>query len=142
MSKFREIERKKIIVSAMRAKNINPNLIIPPAKIEEYYRKHKELFSQQGAGQAADDHDSGARRCGAARRRRSMAEEIRGKLVAGADFDRMAQMYSEDSTRDLGGDWGWIEDKTLAPELCEGRLQSAGPARSAESSRSAAIFTF
>ena len=25
----------------------------------------------------------------------------------------MAQMYSEDSTRDLGGDWGWIDDKTL-----------------------------
>ena len=29
----------------------------------------------------------------------------------------MAQIYSEDSTRDLGGDWGWIERKTLAPEL-------------------------
>jgi parvulin-like peptidyl-prolyl isomerase len=31
----------------------------------------------------------------------------------------MAQMYSEDSTRDLGGDWGWIERKTLAPQLEE-----------------------
>ena len=29
----------------------------------------------------------------------------------------MAQMYSEDSTRDLGGDWGWIDDKTLAAPL-------------------------
>ena len=29
----------------------------------------------------------------------------------------MAHIYSEDSTRDLGGDWGWIERKTLAPEL-------------------------
>jgi parvulin-like peptidyl-prolyl isomerase len=31
----------------------------------------------------------------------------------------MAQMYSEDSTRDLGGDWGWIERKTLAGPLEE-----------------------
>ena len=31
----------------------------------------------------------------------------------------MAQMYSEDSTRDLGGDWGWIDDKTLSPELSQ-----------------------
>ena len=29
----------------------------------------------------------------------------------------MAQMYSEDATRDTGGDWGWIERKTLAPPL-------------------------
>jgi parvulin-like peptidyl-prolyl isomerase len=29
----------------------------------------------------------------------------------------MAQMYSEDSTRDSGGDWGWIEKGTLAEPL-------------------------
>jgi parvulin-like peptidyl-prolyl isomerase len=46
-------------------------------------------------------------------------EEIRAKLITGADFDKMAQMYSEDSTRDLGGDWGWIDDKTLSPELSQ-----------------------
>jgi parvulin-like peptidyl-prolyl isomerase len=46
-----------------------------------------------------------------------MAEEILGKLANGAEFDRMAQIYSEDSTRDLGGDWGWIERKTLAAPL-------------------------
>src|SRR5437667_9679070 len=48
---------------------------------------------------------------------KAMAEEILGKLVNGAEFDRMAQIYSEDSTRDLGGDWGWIERKTLAAPL-------------------------
>ena len=31
----------------------------------------------------------------------------------------MAQMYSEDSTRDLGGDWGWIDDKTLSAPLSQ-----------------------
>jgi parvulin-like peptidyl-prolyl isomerase len=46
-----------------------------------------------------------------------MAEEILGKLANGAEFDRMAQIYSEDSSRDLGGDWGWIERKTLAAPL-------------------------
>jgi parvulin-like peptidyl-prolyl isomerase len=46
-----------------------------------------------------------------------MAEEILGKLANGGEFDRIAQIYSEDSSRDLGGDWGWIERKTLAPPL-------------------------
>ena len=48
-----------------------------------------------------------------------MADEIRAKLITGADFDKMAQMNSEDSTRDLGGDWGWIDDKTLSAPLSE-----------------------
>ena len=54
---------------------------------------------------------------GNAAAQKAMAEEILGKLASGADFARMAQMYSEDSTRDQGGDWGWIERKILAPEL-------------------------
>jgi peptidyl-prolyl cis-trans isomerase SurA len=48
---------------------------------------------------------------------KAIAEEILGKLADGAPFDRMAQMYSEDATRDSGGDWGWVERKTLAPQL-------------------------
>ena len=46
-----------------------------------------------------------------------MVEEIRGKLADGADFAGMAQMYSEDSTAEIGGDWGWIDRKTLNQEL-------------------------
>jgi parvulin-like peptidyl-prolyl isomerase len=46
-----------------------------------------------------------------------MTEEVLGKLASGAEFERMAQIYSEDSTRDVGGDWGWIERKTLAAPL-------------------------
>jgi parvulin-like peptidyl-prolyl isomerase len=48
---------------------------------------------------------------------KAMAEEILGKLVNGAEFDRMAQIYSEDSTRDLGGDWGWVDRGTLTAPL-------------------------
>ena len=34
-----------------------------------------------------------------------------------AEFERMAQIYSEDSTRDLGGDWGWVDRGTLTAPL-------------------------
>ena len=40
-----------------------------------------------------------------------------GQAGYGAEFERMAQIYSEDGTRDLGGDWGWIDRGTLAPPL-------------------------
>jgi parvulin-like peptidyl-prolyl isomerase len=119
MSKFRDIERQKIIVQAMRSKNVKSDLLIPPGKIEEYYQKHKELFSTKAQVKLRMIMIPGRPDEGSGIAQRSMADEIRAKLITGADFDRMAQMYSEDSTRDLGGDWGWIDDKTLSAPLSE-----------------------
>lgn len=116
LSKFRDLERQKIIVQAMRAKNVKSDLMIPPAKIEEYYRAHRELFSSKAQVKLRMIMIPGHPDNGGTAQK-SMANEIRAKLITGADFDKMAQMYSEDSTRDLGGDWGWIDDKTLSPEL-------------------------
>ena len=45
------------------------------------------------------------------------SDEIFTKLQHGAEFERMAQLYSEDSTRENGGDWGWVDRKTLAAPL-------------------------
>jgi parvulin-like peptidyl-prolyl isomerase len=119
MSKFRDLERDKIIVQAMRSKNVKSNLLIPPAKVEEYYRQHKELFSNKAQVKLRMIMIPGRTDSGGVGAQKSMAEEIRGKLITGADFDKMAQMYSEDSTRDLGGDWGWIDDKTLSKPLSD-----------------------
>jgi len=117
MSKFRDMERQKIIVQAMRAKNVKSNLLVPPAKVEEYYRQHKDQFSNKAQVKLRMIMIPGHADNGGSTAQKSMADEIRAKLITGADFDKMAQMYSEDSTRDLGGDWGWIDDKTLSPEL-------------------------
>jgi len=117
MTKFRDMERQKIIVQAMRAKNVKSNLLVPPAKVKEYYRQHKDQFSNKAQVKLRMIMIPGHADSGGSTTQKSMADEIRAKLITGADFDKMAQMYSEDSTRDLGGDWGWIDDKTLSPEL-------------------------
>ncbi|MEO6970520.1 MAG: SurA N-terminal domain-containing protein, partial [Chthoniobacterales bacterium] len=107
MTKFRDMERQKIIVQAMRAKNVKSNLLVPPAKIEEYYRQHKDQFSNKAQVKLRMIMIPGHADSGGGTAQKSMADEIRAKLITGADFDKMAQMYSEDSTRELGGDWGW-----------------------------------
>ena len=48
---------------------------------------------------------------------RKMIEEIRQKVLAGADFGKLAQMYSEDNSQESQGDWGWIDRKTLNESL-------------------------
>ncbi|MGI9088746.1 MAG: peptidylprolyl isomerase [Chthoniobacterales bacterium] len=117
LSQFKKDEFEKIIVSAMRGKNVKPQTIASPAKIEEFYRKHRDLFTSKEEVKLRMIMVPSKASEGNAASQKAMAEEILGKLASGADFSRMAQMYSEDSTRDLGGDWGWIGPKTLAPEL-------------------------
>jgi parvulin-like peptidyl-prolyl isomerase len=117
LTEFRKSEFDKIVVAAMRGKNVKPSTIASPVKVQEYYRTHREEFTSKEEVKIRMIMIPSRTVEGNAASQKAMAEEILGKLAGGADFARIAQMYSEDSTRDLGGDWGWIERKTLAPPL-------------------------
>src|SRR5205814_846579 len=106
-----------IMVSAMRSHNVKTNSIISPTKIEDYYRKHHEEFTSKEQIKLRMIMIPGQKDTASAPAQKALAEEVLGKLAGGAEFDRTAQIYSEDSSRDLGGDWGWIERKTLAAPL-------------------------
>lgn len=117
LGEFKKMESEKMIVQAMRARNVKLNVVASPAKVDEYYKAHREDFTSKEQIKLRlimiPSHSSD----GNAAAQKAMADEIHGKLVNGAEFDRMAQIYSEDSTRERGGDWGWIERKTLAGPL-------------------------
>jgi parvulin-like peptidyl-prolyl isomerase len=117
LTEFKKQEKDRIIVQAMRSKNVKLATVIPPAKITEYYAKHRAEFTAKEQVKLRMIMIPTHAAEGNAAAQKAIAEEILGKLADGAPFDRMAQIYSEDSTRDLGGDWGWIERKTLAEPL-------------------------
>lgn len=120
LSRFREIEREKIIVQAMRQRAVRSDFIISPDKIEGFYRKNVAEYSTPEEIRLSmivlrpEDGGTGEDPVEA---KRAMAKEIRTKLADGADFPGMAQMYSDDTTSELGGDWGWIDRKTLTADL-------------------------
>jgi len=117
LTEFKKHEKESIIVQAMRSKNVKPVTVIPPARIAEYYGKHQAEFTAKEQVKLRIIMIPTHAAEGNAAAQKAIAEEILGKLADGAPFDRMAQIYSEDSTRDVGGDWGWIERKTLAAPL-------------------------
>lgn len=118
LTRFREIEREKIIVQAMRQAKVTDNFVISPKQIQAFYDKNKPAYSlpeqvklRMLVLREGTDDIVGTNK-------RQTAEEIRQKILAGAEFERMAQMYSEDeATSDLGGDWGWIERNMLNEQL-------------------------
>ncbi|PYJ75092.1 MAG: peptidylprolyl isomerase [Verrucomicrobia bacterium] len=117
LGEFKEKEMESMIVQAMRGKNVKKSPIISPPKVEEYYKKHRDEFTAKEEVKLRMIMIPGKADTGNSEAQKGMAEEVLGKLASGAEFERMAQIYSEDSTRDVGGDWGWIERKTLAAPL-------------------------
>ncbi len=120
LTRFREIEKEKIIIQAMRQQKVDNNFVISPTQIQAYYEKNKQAYATPEQvklrmivireGSSGDIPDMGSKR--------ELAEEIREKVAKGAEFDRMAEMYSEDeTTQQAGGDWGWIERNTLNEKL-------------------------
>jgi peptidyl-prolyl cis-trans isomerase SurA len=120
LTQFKEIEKEKIVIQAMRQQKVDNNFVISPTQIQSYYEKNKQAYAtpEQAKlrmivireGSSGDVPDVGSKR--------ELAEEIREKIAKGAEFDRMAEMYSEDeTTQQAGGDWGWIERNTLNEKL-------------------------
>ena len=117
LGEFKQKQTESMIVQAMRAKNVKRNPISSPTKVEEYYKKHRAEFTAKEQVKLRMIMIPGHADTGQSATQKALAEEVLGQLAGGAEFERIAQSYSEDGTRDAGGDWGWIGRNTLAAPL-------------------------
>ncbi|KAB2640399.1 MAG: peptidylprolyl isomerase [Verrucomicrobia bacterium] len=124
MVRFRDVQKDKMVVQAMRQSKVSDNIIVSPLKIRDYYNKNIAAYTTPAQAKLRmivlhEGRASGDAPPDASLSKKEMAQEIHDKLAGGAEFDRLAQMYSDDSTKDAGGDWGWIERKTLNDDLAK-----------------------
>ena len=140
LGEFKEKEMERIIVSAMRSHNVKTNYIISPTKIEDFYRKHRDLFTTKEEIKLRLIMISGQKDTGNAQAQKSLAEEVLGKLAAGGEFEQTAQIYSEDSTKETAAT-GAGSDATLSRRRWKSSPSTCRSAESATSSITPAITT-
>ncbi len=110
--------RDEMIVNFMRMKMTKSESFVSPVKVEEFYNENKQHFFEPEAihlrlirlARVADEDP--------AILEQSAAEIIR-QLEEGIDFAELAKKHSQDSKKEKGGDWGWVERKALIPELSD-----------------------
>lgn len=114
LDRIRKMEEEKIIVQAMRGREMKSEPMIPPGAAESYYRQNIQEWTTNDEVKLrmikitpGSDPE----------KKRKMAQEIRDKIAKGADFGDIARVYSEDSTQDKGGEWGWVKRGDLNPDM-------------------------
>lgn len=122
---FRKMREEQLIVQYMRSAQTGK--ISPPTPIEreEWMKKYADRFRGKDYvslrtitipkinGEIGSSPET----------QRMLTEEIRVKIVEGADFSLMAKTYSVDSKTSKGGDWGTIERGDLKKLLSDGAFE-------------------
>ena len=116
IEKFRSEEMDKIIVQSMRNQVVKVNPVIPAEKLKAFYNQHIKDFTTEAQTQIRMIILRSLAK-GTVEQRRQIMEDIRAKVLAGSSFAEMATTYSDDSTAEVGGDWGWLQPGTLNEEL-------------------------
>ncbi|MDB6119865.1 MAG: PpiC-type peptidyl-prolyl cis-trans isomerase, partial [Verrucomicrobiaceae bacterium] len=121
MKKFRELREKMIIVQVMRGKHGGHQAPPTPKQVEDYYKLHEDRWRDKDMLKISTitlpkfTSEAGS----TPEKQRQLAEEIRAKVVAGADFGSMAKTYSQDSRAENKGEWDWMERKMMKPNMAD-----------------------
>lgn len=121
IERFRKDEMDKIIVQSMRQQAVKATPVVPLEKLKVFYKEHISEFSTEEQIQLRmiilRSNEKGP-----IEQRERFLEEVRQKVLQGANFADLAKLYSEDNTAEVGGDWGWVQPGTLNETLSKPAL--------------------
>lgn len=125
LRKFRELREKMVIMNVMRARNSGEHPPATPREVEEYYNKNVDKWREgdqlkistitipKFSGEAGST----------AEKQKKLAEDLRAKIVGGADFAATARTYSQDSRAENGGAWDWMAKTDMMPAIANAAME-------------------
>ncbi len=117
---FRKIQEEQIIVGAMRSQNSGGRIMInTPKQRQQTYQKNRSQFASDSFVKlrmlSIPKMTSAGEKTAASQK--ALIEEIRKKLLDGAEFATMAKTYSQDSFASDGGSAGTIGKDVLNEKI-------------------------
>lgn len=115
---YRKEVEEDMIYGYMRQQQRKSASQISPVKIQTFYDENRERFFQEDqvklrliqlTRQTGETDDA----------LKARAAQIEEQVKAGASFVDLARLYSQDSRRSRGGDWGWQSKSDLRKEFSD-----------------------
>jgi len=115
---FRREQEEDIIYNYMRQQQRKSASTVSPVQIETFYNENKDRFFQEDSVHLRLIQV--AKAPGETREAlEAKAADVMTQLKAGGSFADIARLYSADSRRTKGGDWGWQRRSDLRSEFSE-----------------------
>ena len=103
---------KDLVLRKIYKREIDDKAIIARSEVDEYYRTHKAKFLEPESAWLLQIFLKNAQQDA-----KTKADEALTKLRSGTPFFDVAYRYSEDDYRVVGGDYGWVHQGQLSPEV-------------------------
>ncbi len=124
LKKFREMREKMVIMNVMRARHSGEHPPATPKEVQAYYDKYVDQWREGDQIKISTitipkfSGETGA----TPEKQKKLAQELRTKVVNGADFSATAKAYSQDSRAENGGAWDWMAKTDMMPAIADAAM--------------------
>lgn len=123
VKKFRELREKMVIMNVMRARNAGDHPPATPREVQEYYDKNVDKWREGDQIKISTITIPKFTGDKTPEQQQKFAQELRTRIVQGADFAKMAKTNSQDSHAENGGAWDWMSKTDLMPAIANAAME-------------------
>jgi peptidyl-prolyl cis-trans isomerase SurA len=123
VKKFRELREKMVIMNVMRARNSGEHPPATPREVQDYYDKNVDKWREGDQIKISTITIPKFAGDKTPEQQQEFTQELRTRIVQGADFATVAKTNSQDSHAENGGSWEWMSKTDLMPAIADAAME-------------------
>lgn len=125
IKKFRDNQEKMFIMEIMRQRNSGEHPPATPREVQEYYDQHVDEWrvGDQLKISTITIPKFSTEANSTPEQQKKLAQDIRTRLLNGADFAATARAHSQDSRAENGGSWDWMAKTDMMPAISKAAME-------------------